>query len=153
MPAPLRSNGAAGFGVPVPCRTVKPSRTAPAPGSGTQANPYSDLQYALAQATTVGGDTVLVFADEGGRAQGFLLPRDADLQFVDRRLRSVSRARLGAGDLVFFGPRRGAITHVGIALGPRAFVNATTHGVPVVRVDALNDTWWRGLYRGARRLP
>jgi cell wall-associated NlpC family hydrolase len=87
------------------------------------------------------------------RLHGILLPRDADLQFADRRLRPVSRARLGAGDLVFFGPRAGTITHVGIALGPRAFVNATTHGVPVVRIDGLNDAWWRGLYRGARRLP
>ena len=87
------------------------------------------------------------------RLHGILLPRDADLQFADRRLRPVSRARLAAGDLVFFGPRAGAITHVGIALGPRAFVNATTHGVPVVRIDGLNDAWWRGLYRGARRLP
>jgi len=87
------------------------------------------------------------------RLHGVLLPRDADLQFADRRLRPVSRARLTASDLVFFGPRAGAITHVGIALGPLAFVNATTHGVPVVRIDRLNDAWWRGLYRGARRLP
>jgi cell wall-associated NlpC family hydrolase len=87
------------------------------------------------------------------RLHGVLLPRDADLQFADRRLRPVSRTRLRAGDVVFFGPRPGAITHVGIALGPRAFVNATTHGVPVVRVDRLDDAWWRGLYRGARRLP
>jgi len=87
------------------------------------------------------------------RLHGTLLPRDADLQFADRRLRPVSRARLGAGDLVFFGPRAGAITHVGIAIGSRTFINATTHGVPVVRTDGLNDDWWRGLYRGARRLP
>ncbi len=33
---------------------------APPPGSGTLASPYSDLQYALAQATTVSGDTLLV---------------------------------------------------------------------------------------------
>jgi len=86
------------------------------------------------------------------RLHGILLPRDADLQYADRRLRPVSRGRVRAGDLVFFGPRAGAITHVGIAVGPRAFVNATTHGVPVVRIDRLNDAWWRGLYRGARRL-
>jgi len=93
------------------------------------------------------------FVQLAHRVHGVLLPRDADLQFGDRRLRPVPRPRLRAGDLVFFGPRAGAITHVGIALGPRAFVNATTHGVPVVRIDRLDDAWWRGLYRGARRLP
>lgn len=34
--------------------------TAPAPGAGTLASPYADLQYALTQATTVSGDTLLV---------------------------------------------------------------------------------------------
>jgi hypothetical protein len=33
---------------------------APAPGQGTVASPYSSVAYALAQPTTVGGDTVLV---------------------------------------------------------------------------------------------
>jgi cell wall-associated NlpC family hydrolase len=87
------------------------------------------------------------------RMHGVLLPRDADLQFADRRLRPVARRQLRPADLVFFGPRAGAITHVGIALGPRAFVNATTHGAPVVRIDRIDDAWWRALYRGARRLP
>jgi gamma-D-glutamyl-L-lysine dipeptidyl-peptidase len=87
------------------------------------------------------------------RLHGVLLPRDADQQFADRRLRPVARPRVQAADLVFFGPRAGAITHVGIALGSRAFVNATTHGAPVVRIDCFDVGWWRGLYRGARRLP
>src|SRR5688572_21284203 len=30
------------------------------PGDGSQANPYTSIQYALAQATTQDGDTVLV---------------------------------------------------------------------------------------------
>jgi gamma-D-glutamyl-L-lysine dipeptidyl-peptidase len=87
------------------------------------------------------------------RLHGIVLPRDADLQFADRRLRPVGPRRVRAGDLVFFGPRSGAISHVGIALGPRTFLNATTHGVPVVRIDRRDDVWWRSLYRGARRLP
>jgi hypothetical protein len=33
---------------------------APAPGIGTQANPYHSIQYAIAQPTTVGGDTLEV---------------------------------------------------------------------------------------------
>lgn len=86
------------------------------------------------------------------RVHGIVLPRDADLQWGDRRLVPVSRRRVAAGDLVFFGPGRSAITHVGIATGPRAFVNATTHGEPVVRIDRLDDPYWRKLFRGARRI-
>ncbi|HUD71610.1 MAG TPA: C40 family peptidase [Dongiaceae bacterium] len=87
------------------------------------------------------------------RVHGVFLPRDADLQWADRRLLSVARGRLRPGDLVFFGPGKRSITHVGIALGGRAFVNATTRGVPVVRIDRLEDPGWRVLWRGARRLP
>jgi cell wall-associated NlpC family hydrolase len=87
------------------------------------------------------------------RVHGFDLPRDADLQFADRRLTPVPRARICAGDLVFFGPRRTAITHVGIALGPRTFLSATTRGGPAVRLDRISDPFWRDLFVGARRLP
>jgi len=87
------------------------------------------------------------------RVHGVHLPRDADLQFADRRLAQVPRGRIRAGDLVFFGPRRQAITHVGIALGPGAFLSATTRSGPVVRIDRLADPYWRKLFLGARRPP
>ena len=86
------------------------------------------------------------------RAHGFLLPRDADLQYADRRLAIVRREAIGAGDLVFFGPAADSITHVGIALGSDAFVSATTYRSPTVRIDRLDDPYWEGLYRGARRV-
>jgi cell wall-associated NlpC family hydrolase len=87
------------------------------------------------------------------RAVGVILPRDADLQWADRRLSPVPAGRIRPGDLVFFGPRRGTITHVGIAVGRRAFVNATTRGRPEVRIDRIDDPYWKKLFRGARRLP
>jgi hypothetical protein len=87
------------------------------------------------------------------RGFGITLPRDADLQWADRRLTPVSPGRLRPGDLVFFGPRRGAVTHVGLALGRRAFISATTHRRPEVRIDSLDDPYWKPLYRGARRVP
>ena len=87
------------------------------------------------------------------RALGIVLPRDADLQWADRRLSPVAAASIRPGDLVFFGPRRGAITHVGIAIGRRAFVNATTRHRPEVRIERLDDPYWKRLFRGARRLP
>jgi cell wall-associated NlpC family hydrolase len=85
------------------------------------------------------------------RVFGITLPRDADLQWADRRLAPVPRTRLRPGDLVFFGPRRGAVTHVGLALGRGAFISATTRSRPEVRVDSLSDPYWKRLYRGARR--
>ena len=86
------------------------------------------------------------------RAVGVILPRDADLQWADRRLTPVPPGSIRPGDLVFFGPRRGTITHVGIAIGRRAFVNATTRRRPEVRIDRLGDPYWKKLFRGARRL-
>lgn len=85
------------------------------------------------------------------RLHGFLLPRDADQQFADPRLRSIGREALRPGDLVFFGPGGRGITHVGIALGGHDFVSATTYRAPAVRIDSLEDPYWAKLYCGARR--
>jgi cell wall-associated NlpC family hydrolase len=83
------------------------------------------------------------------RSAGRILPRDADLQFVDARATPVERAGLQPGDLVFFG--RTKITHVGLYAGAGRFVHATTHGSPRVQESALDEPYWTGLYRGARR--
>jgi cell wall-associated NlpC family hydrolase len=86
------------------------------------------------------------------RIHGRVLPRDADLQFADPLLAEVQRAAVRAGDLVFFGPEAGGITHVGVALGPSEFVSATTYRSPTVRIDRLDDPYWLKLYQGARRV-
>ncbi|HXH28131.1 MAG TPA: SH3 domain-containing C40 family peptidase, partial [Candidatus Polarisedimenticolia bacterium] len=86
------------------------------------------------------------------RAHGYLLPRDADQQFADPHLAEAPGDALQPGDLVFFGPDEGGITHVGLATSPREFVSATTYRSPMVRIDSLDDPYWVGLYRGARRL-
>ncbi len=79
------------------------------------------------------------------------LLRDAHQQFDDPRAIRVPKRRLRPGDLVFFGPGKGPVRHVGIYAGRGRFLNATTHGVPEVRVDSLYDRHWAPLYRGARR--
>lgn len=86
------------------------------------------------------------------RMHGHLLPRDADLQYDSPLLAPARRDALRSGDLVFFGPGERSITHVGIALEADAFVSATTYRSPIVRIDHLEDAYWKGLYRGARRL-
>ncbi|HEX9190370.1 MAG TPA: NlpC/P60 family protein [Vicinamibacteria bacterium] len=84
-------------------------------------------------------------------AQGFRLPRDANLQFESPDLRPVERADLQPGDLVFFGPDAWYITHVGLYEGEGRFINATTYQVPTVREDRLDDPHWFSAYQGARR--
>ena len=60
------------------------------------------------------------------------------------------RAKLAAGDLVFFG-RRGRVDHVGIYVGEGRFVHAPSTG-GTVRLDHLDGPYWRDHYSGARRV-
>lgn len=84
-------------------------------------------------------------------ANGFELPRDADLQFADPNAEAVAREKLEPGDLLFFGDDEKSISHVGLYLGDGRFINATTHEVPSVHEDRLDDPHWSAIYQGARR--
>jgi cell wall-associated NlpC family hydrolase len=84
-------------------------------------------------------------------ANGVVLPRDADLQFDSPALVPVERGALQPADLVFFGRGPKAITHVGLYVGDGRFISATTHGVPAVHEDRLDDPHWVSAYQGARR--
>ena len=63
----------------------------------------------------------------------------------------VDRKDLQPGDLVFFRLSGTRIDHVGIYVGRGKFVHAPSKESPV-RFDSLNDTWWRGKFRGGRRV-
>ena len=63
----------------------------------------------------------------------------------------VDREDLQPGDLVFFRLSGTRIDHVGIYVGRGRFVHAPSKGSPV-RFDSLNNTWWRGKFRGGRRV-
>ncbi|HEY0503206.1 MAG TPA: C40 family peptidase [Lysobacter sp.] len=60
------------------------------------------------------------------------------------------RAKLAAGDLVFFG-RRGRVDHVGIYLGEGNFVHAPSRGKDV-QVSSLESGYWSHKFMQARRL-
>jgi cell wall-associated NlpC family hydrolase len=83
------------------------------------------------------------------QVHGLTLPRDAHMQFDDPAARPVGRERLQPGDLVFFGKDK--VTHVGIYVGEDRFISATTYVTPTVHEDRLDDPYWAGIYRGARR--
>jgi cell wall-associated NlpC family hydrolase len=60
------------------------------------------------------------------------------------------RAKLAAGDLVFFG-RKGRVNHVGIYVGEGRFVHAPSRGKDVT-VSSLDQGYWHGRFLQARRV-
>ncbi|TAL81246.1 MAG: NlpC/P60 family protein [Candidimonas sp.] len=65
--------------------------------------------------------------------------------------KSVPRDSLKKGDLVFFNTRGRRYSHVGIYLGDHKFVHAPRKG-QVVRVESMDEAYWKKRYNGARRL-
>lgn len=85
------------------------------------------------------------------RSRGILMPRDADPQSRWEGLVSVERADLLAGDLLFFGPAGGKMTHTGMYIGDGRFIHASTHQRPVVQIGELADPHWSSLLAACRR--
>jgi hypothetical protein len=86
------------------------------------------------------------------RQRGYLMPRDASVQAKWDRLEAVEPASLAPGDLLYFGASPQRITHTGMYIGDRQFINATTHETPMVRIDNLDDPYWKALLVAARRM-
>jgi cell wall-associated NlpC family hydrolase len=84
------------------------------------------------------------------RRRGVTIPRDASVQAKWEGAVPVNRDDLIPGDLLFFGESR--ITHTGMYMGDGEFINATTHGHPVVQLSVLADPYWAKLFITARRI-
>ena len=83
------------------------------------------------------------------RSVGVNLPHNAQKQFA--RGVKVSRGKLEAGDLVFFGYYGSAdIRHVGIYLGNGEFIHASTK--KGVIITAMDSPYYAGNYKGAVRV-
>lgn len=79
---------------------------------------------------------------------GISLPRTADVQYEAGSY--VSDSELMPGDLVFFSTYEPGASHVGIYLGDRKFINASSsRGVSVASLDS---SYWGSCYIGARRV-
>ena len=79
---------------------------------------------------------------------GVSLPRTADVQYEVGT--PVSSGELAPGDLVFFSTYAPGASHVGIYLGDRQFINASSsRGVSVASLDS---SYWGACYIGARRV-
>lgn len=64
---------------------------------------------------------------------------------------AVKREELQPGDLVFFNTLKTAFSHVGIYMGNNQFIHAPRAGSQV-RVESLDDRYWKARYNGAKRL-
>jgi gamma-D-glutamyl-L-lysine dipeptidyl-peptidase len=82
---------------------------------------------------------------------GIELPRDSGLQMAAGGLVEVPAGAERTRDLVFFGKKGEPVSHVGMMLGPKEFIQAAPRGRPVVQMASLDDPYWREIYRGARR--
>lgn len=63
----------------------------------------------------------------------------------------VEKSDLREGDLVFFKTRGGGISHVGIYIGDRKFIHASTPKTGVI-VSSLDQPYYASRYKGARRV-
>jgi murein DD-endopeptidase len=63
----------------------------------------------------------------------------------------VDPGALAPGDLVFFRIRGKRVSHVGIYIGESKFIHAPSRGGQV-RVDQLEDRYWKRRFAGAKRV-
>lgn len=113
---------------------------------GLVGTPYRSAGSDPAVGFDCSGFVVYVYRD----VLGIPLPRTTGSQY-ELRLRAPRKSALQTGDLVFFDTGGRGISHVGIYVGEGRFVHAPNQGGRV-RLDHLDDRYWKERYRGARRV-
>lgn len=89
-----------------------------------------------------------VFRNEAG----IELPRSTR-EMIKLDAPRVRRDELQPGDLVFFNNRgRGRVSHAGIYIGDDQFIHSSSSRSGGVRVDSLDDKYWRASYMEAKRV-
>jgi cell wall-associated NlpC family hydrolase len=148
---PLPEAGAAQVeALPEPAPTAS---ALPDPGSGIAMRALSQLGVRY----RFGGNS----PETGFDCSGFVrwVFRDHDTLALPRASQDMARfdapsvdpAALAPGDLVFFRIRGNRVSHVGIYIGDGRFVHAPSRG-GMVRVDHLDDRYWKRRWAGAKRV-
>ena len=71
----------------------------------------------------------------------------------DREAPKIKRSELEPGDVVFFNNRgRGQVSHAGIYIGGDRFIHSSSSRSGGVRVDSLDDKYWRSSFMQAKRV-
>jgi cell wall-associated NlpC family hydrolase len=101
-----------------------------------------------------GGDTPDGFDCSGlvrysYRSAGIELPHSTSA--LRQQSHPVRSREIRKGDLIFFNQLGKKYSHVGIAVGGGHFVHAPSSG-KLVRMDNLEDPYWKEHFLGARRL-
>lgn len=119
-----------------------------------QAYTYLGTPYRLGGTTRSGIDCSAFVLSVYEEATGVELPRVAASQAHEGQ--PIAKENLQKGDLIFFAHSgRGRISHVGIveevtSTGEIKFIHASTSRG--VMVSSLDDSYWRGKYRSAKRI-
>ena len=83
---------------------------------------------------------------------GIKLPRSTR-EMINLDAPLVSRNELVPGDIVFFNDRgRGRVSHTGIYIGDDQFIHSSSNRSGGVRVDSLDDRYWRASFMEAKRV-
>lgn len=83
---------------------------------------------------------------------GIKLPRSTR-EMINLDAPLVSRTELEPGDIVFFNNRgRGRVSHAGIYIGDDQFIHSSSSRSGGVRVDSLDDRYWRASFMEAKRV-
>lgn len=125
------------------------------PGGGSraevvvQAMALLDVPYRYGGSTPAGFDCSGLVRYVFKAVIGRELPRRTEE--MSRVGRPLHRSELLPGDLVYFNTFNSAYSHVAIYVGEGRFLHAPARGGRV-RIEALDDRYWKSRYDGARRL-
>ncbi len=133
---------------PVSAGTANVSLTADKQNSIiSTAEKYMGVPYVWGGTTTKGFDCS-GFTQFVMKQNGISLPRTAAEQFAVGK--SIDKADLQTGDLVFFTTYKPGASHVGIYMGDGNFINASS-AAKQVTITPLNESYYVQHYIGARR--
>jgi SH3-like domain-containing protein len=128
------------------------SKTLSAPETAEFSKRFLGIPYTWGGTSTFGYDCS-GFTQMLIRRRGLLMPRDSQPQANWSGVTPIAQRKdLQPGDLLFFGASASRITHTGMYLGEGKFISATTHQVPTVRIDSLDDPYWAKLLVAMRRV-
>lgn len=83
---------------------------------------------------------------------GIELPRSTR-EMINLDAPKIQRSDLEPGDVLFFNNRgRGRVSHAGIYIGDDQFIHSSSSRSGGVRVDSLDDKYWRSSFMQAKRV-